>query len=104
MNPGLNELHLRRGRLLERIAMQRAALQRDLQPVCGALESADRVLTHVRSAVDYVKQHPAIAGLAVAGLYVMKGGRVWRLAKGGFVVWRMWRAFGAKFALLRSRA
>jgi len=104
MNPGLNELHLRRGRLLERIAMQRVALQHDLQPVCAALDRADRVLVCVRSAVDYVQLHPSIAALAVAGIFVVKGRRVWRLAKRAFVAWQMWRAFGAKFALLRGRA
>jgi len=104
MNPGLNELHLRRGRLLERIAAQRAALRRDAQPVCAALYKTDRVLARVRSVVDYIRQHPSIAALAVAALFVIKGGRVWRLAKRGFVAWRIWQTFSNKLAVLRSRS
>jgi hypothetical protein len=104
MNPGLNELHLRRGRLLERIATQRAALRRDAQPVYAALYKTDRVLARVRAAVDYVKQHPSIAALGVAALFFMKGNRVWRLAKRGFIAWRVWQTFGNKLAALRGRS
>ena len=44
MNRQLNELHLRRGRLLERIAAQRADLERDLRPVRASLSRVDRVI------------------------------------------------------------
>ena len=42
MNRQLNEIHLRRGRLLERIAAQRADLERDLRPVRAYLEGEMR--------------------------------------------------------------
>jgi len=103
MNPGLNELHLRRGRLLERIAAQRAALRRDAQPVYAALYKTDRVLARLHSAVDYVRAHPSIAVLATAALFIIKGKRIWRVVKRGFVAWRIWQTFGKKFALLRGR-
>jgi hypothetical protein len=104
MNPGLNELHLRRGRLLERIAAQRAALRRDAQPVYGALYKTDRVLARVHAAVDYVRGHPSIALLATVALFLMKGKGVWKVAKRGFVAWRIWQTLGRKLAVLRSRS
>ena len=103
MNPGLNELHLRRGRLLERIAAQRAALRRDAQPLYGALYKTDRVLARVHSAVEYVKKHPSIAMLATAALFFVRGKGIWGLAKRGFLAWRIWQTFSKKLAALRGR-
>ena len=39
----LNELHLQRGRLLERITTQRYVLMAEVQPVRAALDRTDRV-------------------------------------------------------------
>lgn len=103
MNHGLSELHLRRGRLLERIAAQRAAMRRDAQPVYAALYRTDRVLARVQAAVDYVKKHPSIAILATAGLFFVRGKGVWGLAKRGFLAWKIWQTFSKKLAALRGR-
>ena len=104
MNRRLNELHLRRGRLLERIATQRAVVVHDMQPVRLALDTTDRWLACVRSGVDYIKQRPAIITLAVVVLFVFKARRIWRLAKRGFVAWRTWRFVREKMWLFGLRA
>ncbi len=103
MNHQLNEIHLRRGRLLERIAGQRTALSRDLQPVRASLSKVDRVVGRIRSVTDYIKRHPSIAALAVAGLFAIKTERAWRWTKRAFFAWRAWRAFGDKLTILGSR-
>ena len=104
MNHRLIEIHRQRGRLLERIAGQRAALSRDLQPISASLFRVDRVVGRVRSVADYIKRHPSIAALAVAGLFAIKTERAWRWTKRAFFAWRTWRAFGNKLTILSSRA
>ena len=104
MNHQLIEIHRQRGRLLERIAGQRAALSRDLQPVRASLSSVDRVVGRIRSVTDYIKRHPSIAALAVAGLFAIKTERAWRRTKRAFFAGRPWRAFGNKLTILSSRA
>ena len=104
MNHQLIEIHRQRGRLLERIAGQRAALSRDLQPVRASLSSVDRVVGRIRSVTDYIKRHPSIAALAVAGLFAIKTERAWRWTKRAFFAWRAWRAFGDKLTALGTRA
>lgn len=103
MNRQLNEINLRRGRLLERIAAQRADLGRDMRPVHAALSRVDRGIGRIRSATDYVKRHPSIAALAVAGLLVLRKDGVWRWTKRAFFAWRTWHAFGDKLSALGAR-
>ena len=88
----LTEVLVQRGRLLERIELQRAVLSDDLQPVQVALAKVDRGLGYVRAGVAYVKGHPGVAALAVAVLVALKGRRIFRLAKRGFFVWKAWRS------------
>ena len=97
MNHQRNKLLLRRGRLLERIATQRAALARDTQPVSVALSSADRMLDRVRSITDYIKRHPSLATLAVTVLFLMKSRRIWQWTKRSFVAWKTWRGLRDRF-------
>lgn len=103
MNRQLNEIHLRRGRLLERIAVQRADLGRAMHPVRASLSGIDRVVGRFRSISDYVKRHPSIAALAVAGLFAVRTEYAWRWTKRAFFAWRAWRAFGDKLTALGSR-
>ena len=103
MNHRLTELHLQRGRLLERIATQRAMLSYDAVPVNLALDKADRVLAYVQSATNYVKRHPGIAGLALAVLFALRTKRVWRWSRRAFIAWRTVRAFSERLAGLGLR-
>lgn len=98
MNQQLNKLHLRRGRLLERIASQRASLSDEVQPVHAALDSADRVLGRIRAGVDYLRAHPAvIAVVGLAAVFVVKPRRVWRWSSRAFSVWQTWRLMRDRF-------
>ncbi len=100
----LNELHLRRGRLLERIAAQRRDLTEAMVPVRTALATTDRVVAYVRNGVAYVKAHPSIALIAVAALFVLKTGRTLRWARRGFFAWRTWQALRDRWPMLRARS
>lgn len=88
----LNEIHLRRGRLLERIATQRTALSSEMQPVRVALHTTDHVLVRVRSFNDCVKRHPVLVALAVSALIILKAKRVWRWTQRGYLLWQTWRS------------
>jgi hypothetical protein len=98
MNQQLNELHLQRGRLLERIASQRASLSNELAPVHTALDSTDRVFGRVHAGVDYLRAHPAvIAVLGLAAVFVVKPRRIWRWSSRAFSVWQTWRVMRDRF-------
>jgi hypothetical protein len=88
----LTEVLVQRGRLLERIALQRAVLSEDMQPVQAVLDKTDRGLSYVKLGVAYVKGHPGVTALAVAVLFALKGRRIFALAKRGFFVWKAWRS------------
>lgn len=97
--PGASQLHLlaeQRGRLLERIAQQRAVLQVQWAPLQRTADQGDRVIAAARGAQRYVQAHRATFTLALAvtcaAFVLVKPGRSFRLLKRGFVVWRGWRA------------
>ena len=58
MNQELIDLAVERGRLLERISMQRQLLEQQLQPVGDTLHGVDRALASLRKGRDYLQQHP----------------------------------------------
>ncbi|MFZ2855289.1 MAG: YqjK-like family protein [Rhodocyclaceae bacterium] len=99
----LIEIGVRRGRLIERIASQRALLGQQLEPVRSALHSADRASAGLRAGIGYLRQHPGIVLAAVAVLAILKPRRTWRWAQRGFVAWRAWRAVRAQLAAFGSR-
>ncbi|MQY51842.1 hypothetical protein HCX48_04180 [Rhodocyclus tenuis] len=92
----LIDIGVRRGRLLERIARQRADLGAQLAPVRDGLRTTDRALTWVRLIADGVRRHPAVVAAAVAVFVVLKPVRLWRWGRRALFAWRAWRA-------LRSR-
>ena len=91
MNQELIDLAVERGRLLERISMQRQLLEQQLQPVGDTLHSVDRALASLRKGRDYLQQHPEVVAAAVVVLVVLKPSRLWRWTKRGFLSWRTWR-------------
>ena len=103
MNHRLTELHVQRGRLLERIATQRAKLSYDAVPVSVSLDKVDRVLARVQSVTNHIKQHPGIAGLALAALFALRTKHVWRWSRRAFIAWRTLRAFSDRLAGLGLR-
>ena len=78
MNQRLNELLIRRGRLLERIATKRAALGHDMPALRSGLYTVDRIVAGVRSCVGFIKQQPSIVTVAGAVLVSLKPGRIVR--------------------------
>ena len=91
MNHRLNELHLRRGRLLERIAIQRGALSYEFEPVRATLDTTDRLLARVHAGIDYLKAHPAVVALAFGGLLIVKPRRTLRWSRRAYALWQTWR-------------
>jgi len=92
MDQHLIELHLKRGRLLERIAAQRTMLARQMAPLRVALDTTDRAIAVVRDSARFVRQHPAGVAALVAVTVVLRPRVVWRWLQRGFFVWRSWRA------------
>jgi len=91
MNRQLDDLLLRRGRLIERIAGQREALRNDFVPVSAALGKADSAVAGVRSFVDTIRRHPVVTSVLAATVLIFKGKAVLRLAGRGFSLWQTWR-------------
>jgi hypothetical protein len=98
MQRQIAELHVHRGRLLERIALQRAVLADQCYPVHAALDRTDRVFGSIQATVYYLRTHPlGSAALAFAALYIVKPARAWRWSARAFSAWQTWRALRERF-------
>lgn len=88
------DIALHRGRLLERISAQRAAIAVELEPISRALHTADRAVAGVQASGEFIKRHPAGSMLAatLTTLAILKPRRTWRLARRSFIAWRAWKA------------
>ena len=104
MQQRINDLHLRRGRLLERIAGQRSTLTQDLRPFLAPLGTTDRLLARLRAGTDYLKRRPGILVLAGAVLVAAKPSRVWRWTRRGLFAWQSWRALRGRLYAHADRA
>ncbi|SFC22380.1 YqjK-like protein [Polaromonas sp. OV174] len=91
MSKSLTELHQQRGRLLERIAYQRAELRLQLQPLQNASDAGNRVFTLISAGLQYLKTHPLPLLLAGAALVLFKPRRAWRWFWRGVGIWRSWK-------------
>jgi hypothetical protein len=102
----LAEIHLQRGRLIERIAVQRGRLHDGVRPIRRTLEAGDAAIAGLRAGIVYLKQRPWALGLIVATTFALKGRRVFRTMRRVFILWRAWAAMrrslseGLRFALL----
>ena len=96
----LNDIQLQRGMLLERITTQRYFLSAEMQPLKVALNRIDVARTYINMGISYVKRYPLLAGLAVATLTILKGSRVFRLARRRFFSWETWRTLRQRFPYL----
>ena len=92
MQQRLIELQLERGRLLERIAHQRAALARHAQPVTHVLQLGDRAAAAATQARNFASAHPLALALGVGVLIALRPGAALRWARRGFILWRSWGA------------
>lgn len=104
MNRPLDDLLLRQGRLIERIAGQREALRRNCQPVATSLGKIDLAVAGVRSGIDYLGRHALVTSAVVGALLIFKGRTTLRWARRAFSLWKSWRAARNAFFSLGGRA
>jgi hypothetical protein len=90
MDDRLIELYVQRGRLRERIAVQRGQLARDLAPLGSALQTVDRARALVRQAQVWLSTHPAVVTAVVVALVVWRPRAVFRALRWGYAAWRRW--------------
>lgn len=104
MTEQLIDVGIRRGRLIERIAGQRALLGRQLQPLCNALQTTDRGIAVVRTGIGFLRQRPGLVLAAVALLVILKPRHAWRWAKRGFFAWQIGRKVRDQLAAFSGRS
>ena len=92
MQKRLIELHLQRGRLLERISTQRILLAQQVAPLRSTFDLPDRVAMRWQQGQEFVRQHPLVMTLAVASLLLLRPAPLLRWTQRGLVVWKAWRS------------
>lgn len=91
MNRRLVDLYLQQGRLLERIAVQRADLRRQLEPIHRAAQLADSALAVLKQTVQTLQSTPLLVSAAVVMLVLLKPKRAWAWGMQGLWLWRSWQ-------------
>lgn len=89
-NDSLIELARRKERLIARAAQQRAQIVVVSLKWRKPLSMADRGI----AIAAYLKAHPLVSALAVAGVAAAGRASLPRWIGRGFFVWRLWRAAG----------
>ncbi|HQX59339.1 MAG: hypothetical protein KBF63_04730 [Rhodoferax sp.] len=92
MQQRLIELQQQRGRLLERIANQRASLVTQTQPIARLLNFGDRVGEVAAQCKRTALEHPLAVAVAVGAVIVLRPRTVFRWVQRGFFAWRSWGA------------
>ena len=87
MNARLFAIELKRARLLERAARERAGLAQTLQPLARPLEFLDRCLGAMRF---LIARPPLVAGAALA-FALLRPRRAFRWARRAWGIWRGYR-------------
>jgi len=92
----LIDIMVKRERLLARCAGQR----NDVAVLAEQWQGPLRVADHVLGAVQYVRGHPVVVGVAAALLVVIERRNLWKWGQRGYVVWRSYGLL--KKSLLKS--
>lgn len=92
MQTRLIELHEQRGRLLERVAVQRRTLAQQVEPLKGALHVGNRLTQLVNDGKAYLQQNPMIVAALLVALVVFRPRTAFRWARRGLVAWRALRS------------
>jgi hypothetical protein len=90
MDQRLIELYVQRGRLRERIGVQRGQLAQELAPVGTALRTADRGALLLRRARAWMASHPTLVTTVIVAVAIWRPRAVWRVARNAFALWRNW--------------
>ena len=91
MSRKIDELLLKRGRLIERIAGQRAALRQDFVPVAQSLDTVDRGVAGIQAGLAYVHRHALAFSSAAGVLLLFRGKSALRWSARVFSLWKSWR-------------
>jgi len=91
MNSRLVDLYLQQGRLLERIAVQRADLRRQLAPIARSAQRADAALTVLQQSIQTLRRHPLTVAAALTLVILLKPRRAWAWGVRGLWLWRQWQ-------------
>jgi hypothetical protein len=103
MNRRIDELFLRRGRLIERISGQREVLRRDFEPVRAALGKVDFAVAGVYLGAEYLRRHALVASAVAGAFLIFKGKAALRWAGWVFSLWKSWRALESTLFNPRGR-
>lgn len=95
------ELYVQRGRLRERISVQRRQLARELAPLSNALQTVDRTHEKFRQAQVWLARHPAIVAAAGVALLVWRPRSAFRAVRWSYSGWRRWVRLKQWFGLAR---
>ena len=90
MDQRLIDLYVQRGRLRERIGVQRAQVARELAPLGVALQTVDRGRVLLRQAQVWLVTHPVLVTTAVVTLLVWRPRAVFRSVRSAYSLWRYW--------------
>jgi glutathione S-transferase len=93
------EIYVQRGRLRERISVQRGQLAREVEPLSSALQTVDRTHEQLRLARAWLVTHPTIVTAAVVALLVWRPRSVLNVARWGYSAWRSWARLKQWFGL-----
>jgi hypothetical protein len=97
MDERLIELYVQRGRLRERIGVQRGQLARELAPLSSGLQLLDRAVNLARQAQVWMATHPMVVTAVVVAVVVWRPRSVWRTLRWGYSTWRSWARLRAWF-------
>lgn len=91
MNKQLLALHQERGRLLERVAYQRAMLVVQLQPLQKTSDMGHRIITMAQAGFAFLRSHPVGVVAALSALVLLRPSGSWRLLRRSLMLWHSWR-------------
>jgi uncharacterized membrane-anchored protein len=94
------ELYVQRGRLRERIRVQRGEMARELAPISGALQAVDHTHAQLRKAQVWLLAHPAIVTAAAVTLLIWRPRTVVSAARWVYSVWSSWARLKQWFRLI----
>ena len=90
MDKRLVELYVQRGRLRQRIGVERGQFAQELAPLGQALQTVDRARTLLHRTGQWMAANPGIVAAAAIVVVVWKPRAVLRSARWGFAIWRNW--------------
>ncbi len=88
MDQRLVELYIERGRLRERIGVQRGQLVDTLAPLSNALHTVDRARALMDQAKQWLIANPGVVAAVAVAVVVWRPRRILRTVLWGFSVWR----------------